>query len=216
MKTYLQLVNNILIRLREREVASIAENSYSKLIGIFVHDAIESIETAWQWSNLRDTITVTTSADVSTYVLTDTGDKSSVLDVINDTSNFFMAYQTAHWFDGMNLNSTPASSSPKYYAYDGLDTNGDTQVRLYPIPDGVYSLQFKVVKRSPDILLDTDTVNVPFLPVQALAYAMALEERGEDGGVSPISAKALAHGYLSDAISLDANKHPEELIWEAP
>ena len=44
MKTYLQLVNNILIRLREREVASIAENSYSKLIGIFVHDAIESIE----------------------------------------------------------------------------------------------------------------------------------------------------------------------------
>ena len=216
MKTYLQLVNNILIRLREREVASIAENSYSKLIGIFVHDAIESIETAWQWSNLRDTITVTTSADVSTYVLTDTGDKSSVLDVINDTSNFFMAYQTAHWFDGMNLNSTPASSSPQYYAYDGLDTNGDTQVRLYPIPDGVYSLQFKVVKRSPDILLDTDTVNVPFLPVQALAYAMALEERGEDGGVSPISAKALAHGYLSDAISLDANKHPEELIWEAP
>ena len=65
-------------------------------------------------------------------------------------------------------------------------------------------------------LADTDTVKVPFLPVQALAYAMALEERGEDGGVSPVSAKALAHSYLSDAIAIDASKHPEDTIWEAP
>jgi hypothetical protein len=45
---------------------------------------------------------------------------------------------------------------------------------------------------------------------------MAIEERGEDGGMSPISAKALANSYLSDAIAIDAGKHPEELIWEAP
>jgi hypothetical protein len=43
---------------------------------------------------------------------------------------------------------------------------------------------------------------------------MALEERGEDGGMSAVSAKALAQNFLSDAIALDANKHPEELIWE--
>ena len=41
MKTYKQTVNNILIRLREREVDSINENSYSKLIGLFVRDAVE-------------------------------------------------------------------------------------------------------------------------------------------------------------------------------
>jgi hypothetical protein len=216
MKTFKQLVNNVLIRLREREVSSIDENSYSKLIGIFVHDAIESIETAWQWSNLRETVTVTTSAGVSTYVLTGTGDKSTILDVINDTSNCFMAYQTSHWFDNVFLNNTPASSAPKYYMFDGLDSVGDTQIKVYPVPEGVYSLKVKVVKRSPAIIADDDTVKVPFLPVQALAYAMALEERGEDGGISAISAKTLAHGYLSDAISIDANKHPEELIWEAP
>ena len=86
---------------------------------------------------------------------------------------------------------------------------------LYPVPDAVYSITVRLVKRSPDILADTDTVKVPFLPVQAMAYAMALEERGEDGGVSPVSAKALAQGYLSDAIALDAGKHLEDTLWEA-
>lgn len=216
MKTYLQLVNNILIRLREREVASINETSYSKLIGLFVHDSIEMVENAWGWSSLRETLTLTTSADVFNYALTDSGDKSVVLDVINGNSDSFMQYQTAHWFNQTFLNNTPATGSPTSYVYNGLNSSGDTQVDIYPIPDGVYTLYFNVIKRSPADLADTDTIKVPFLPVQALAYAMALEERGEDGGVSPVSAKALAQNHLSDAIALDASKHPEELIWEAP
>ena len=216
MKTYKQLVNNILIRLREREVDSINENSYSKLVGLFVHDAIEMVESAWSWSNLRETMTVTTQDGVFSYALTDFGDKSTVLDVINDTGNCFMQYQTAHWFNNIYLNSDPAKGSPNYYSFNGLSDLGDTQVDIYPIPNGAYTLNFNVIKRSPDILNDDDTVKVPFLPVQALAYAMALEERGEDGGMSAVSAKALSSVYLSDAIALDANKHPEELIWEAP
>ena len=216
MKTYLQLVNNILIRLREREVSSVDENSYSKLVGLFVHDAIESVENTWSWSALRQTTTVTTVDGTSTYSLTDHGDKSTVLDVINDTSNNFMSYKSTHWFDNAFYNNTAPEGSPTYYVFNGIDSNGDTEIKLYPVPDGVYSLAVKVIKRSPDILLDSDTIDVPFLPVQALAYAMAIEERGEDGGMSPISAKALAHGYLSDAIAIDAGKHPEELIWEAP
>mgnify|MGYP003664665544 CR=1 FL=1 len=215
MKTYKQLVNNILIRLREREVDSINENSYSKLVGLFVHDAIEMVESAWNWSNLRDTMTVTTQEGVFSYALTDFGDKSSVLDVINDTNNHFMTYQTAHWFNNVFLNNSPVEGSPNYYSFNGLNGSGDTQIDIYPVPDGVYDLHFNVIKRSPNILLDDDTVKVPFLPVQALAYAMALEERGEDGGMSAVSAKALSSIYLSDAIAIDANKHPEELIWEA-
>ena len=215
MKTYLEMVNNILIRLREREVASVNESSYSKLVGLFVHDALVMVESAWNWSNLRETMTVTTQDGVFSYALTDFGAKSTVLDAINDTQNHFMTYQTAHWFNNVFLNNTPAQGSPNYYSFNGLSALGDTQIDIYPIPNGVYSLHFNVIKRSPDILNDADTVKVPFLPVQALAYAMALEERGEDGGTSSISAKTLADGYLSDAISIDADKHPEDLIWEA-
>ena len=216
MKTYKQTVNNILIRLREREVASVDENSYSKLIGLLVQDAKDMVENAWNWSNLRETMTVDTQADVFNYVLTDSGDKSTIIDVINENSNSFMTYKTSSWFNNAFLNTATVAGSPQYYVFNGLSNGGDTQIDLYPIPDGVYKLYFNVIKRSPDVSTDDDVIKVPYLPVQTLAYAMALEERGEDGGISPVSAKVLADGYLSDAIAIDANKHPEELIWEAP
>lgn len=215
MKTYKQLVNNILIRLREKEIVTINDNSYSKLIGLFVHDAIESVESAWNWSGLRDNITIATAVGQSSYAITGSGDKSTVLSIVNATSTSFMVYKSAIEFTDIFLNPNPAQATPNCYTFDGLDTNGDTKIKLYPVPDAVYSITVRLVKRSPDILADTDTVKVPFLPVQAMAYAMALEERGEDGGVSPVSAKALAQGYLSDAIALDAGKHPEDTLWEA-
>ena len=216
MKTYKAIVNNVLIRLREREVSTVNENSYSKLIGLFVHDAKEMVENAWNWSVLRDTMTVTTQADAFNYVLTGSGSRSSVLDVVNNTSNKFMQYRDPKWFNNVFLNNAPSLGSPDYYVYNGLDSSGDTQVDIYPIPDGTYQLFFNVIKRSHDLVNDDDNITVPYLPIQALAYAMAVEERGEDGGMSAASAKALASNYLSDAIALDANKHPEELIWEAP
>ena len=39
--TYLQLVNNVLIRLREQEVSSVGDTVYSSLIGVLVNDATE-------------------------------------------------------------------------------------------------------------------------------------------------------------------------------
>ena len=126
-----------------------------------------------------------------------------------------MGYKSAVKFTDIFLNPNPAQATPNCYTFDGLDSNGDTKIKIYPVPDAVYSVVVKLVKRSPDILADTDTIKVPFLPVQAMAYAMALEERGEDGGVSPMSAMSLANNYLSDAIAIDANKHPEDTLWEA-
>jgi len=216
MKTYLQLVNNILIRLREREVTSIDESSYSKLIGLMVHDAIESVESAWNWSSLRQAVIVTTTASAPSYAITSAGDHSTIFNVINDTSNNWITYKTTEWFDNAFYNNTAPEGTPAYYTFDGLDSNGDTKIKLYPVPDGVFSLVVNIAKRSPNILADADTLDIPFLPVQSLAYAMAVEERGEDGGMSPVSAKALADNFLSNAIAIDASKHPEELIWEAP
>jgi len=60
--TYLEIVNSVLRRLREREVLSVSESSYSKLIGDFVNDARNEVETAWGWSALRTTLTLTTTA----------------------------------------------------------------------------------------------------------------------------------------------------------
>ena len=85
--TYLDLVNNVLRRLRETEVSSVQSTSYSKLIGDLVNDAKDLVETSWDWSALRTTLTITTTADVFNYSLTGSQNNIKELNVLNDTSN---------------------------------------------------------------------------------------------------------------------------------
>jgi len=213
--TYLDLVNNILRRLRERTVSTVEETAYSTLIGVLINDAKEEVENAWNWSALRNTLTVTTVADTFNYELNGTQNRFKILDVVNDTSNFFMQYRTASDFNNWFLNQTPASGEPRYYSFNGISTDGDTQVDVYPIPNAVYDLRFNVIQPQADLSSDADVLSVPAKPVQLLAYAKAVEERGEDGGASASSAYATASRALNDAISFDSAKHPEEIIWES-
>jgi hypothetical protein len=62
--TYLELVNDVLVRLRETSVSTVSETSYSSLIGKFVNDAKRQIEDAFAWNVLVQTITVTTVASL--------------------------------------------------------------------------------------------------------------------------------------------------------
>ena len=211
--TYLEIVNNILRRLRERTVSTVNETSYSTLIGVLVNDAKEEVENAWQWSGLRTTLSATTVADTFNYELNGSRNRLTVLDVVNDTSNFFMEYKTAHEMNDLFLNGTPETAEPRYYSFNGISSDGDTQVDLYPIPDGAYNLRFNVVLRTVDLTENSSTLLIPAQPVLQLAYAKAVEERGEDGGASGLSAYNTASRVLSDAIALDAAKHPEETIW---
>jgi hypothetical protein len=214
--TYLDLVNNVLRRMREEEVASVSESTYSKMAGDFVNDSKKLVEAAWDWSALRTTLTITTSADIFNYVLVGSQNRIKALDVINDTSNFFMQYQPSSWFDDKYLNETPATGAPQYYTYNGIDSQGDSQIDVYPKPDGVYTLRFNCVLRNEDLAADTDQLLIPHMPVVHMAIALLARERGETGGTSTPEYFALADKYLSDAIALDAQKHPDETIWYAP
>lgn len=213
--TYLQLVNKVLIRLREDEVATVNQTAYSKLIGEFVNDALRQVEDAWDWSALRTTLTITTSDNIFNYSLTNSQNRVKLLDVINDTSNFFMQYRGSSWFNNIYLNADPASGSPQYFTFNGIDSNGDSMVDLYPKPDGVYSLRFNAILRTGDLSADADEIVVPTLPIVHLAVALATRERGESGGNMTPELFASASQMLSDAIALDAGKHPEEIVFEA-
>jgi hypothetical protein len=212
--TYLQIVNKVLRRLREREVTSVSQSTYSKLIGDFVNDAKKEVEDAWQWSVLRTTLTLTTSNGVFNYELNGSQNNFNVIDVVNDTSNKFMQYKTSVWFDNQFLNMNPASGSPLYYNFNGVSTDGDTQVDLYPIPDGIYQLRFNSVVRPLELTNDTDKIVVPNQPVFLLAVAKAIEERGEDGGTSSMNAYAAGRSALADEIAYDMARHPEDSIWQ--
>ena len=212
--TYLQMVNNILKRLRERQVSSVTENAYSSLIGVLINDAKREVEDSWDWSALRTTITATTVPSTFSYVLTGSQNNIKVLEVLNDTEDNYLQYKEAKWMTKQFLLTSPETGSPMFYSFNGVDNDGDTIVDVYPIPDAVETLRFNVIQREQEMETDADVCNVPTQPVLLLAYAKAIEERGEDAGVGASSAYITATRSLNDAISLDAIKHPEELIWQ--
>jgi hypothetical protein len=213
-KTYLELVNETLVRLREPEVTAVTDNAYSKLIGRFVNDAKRQVEDAYTWNALSETLTVTTSANLFNYVLTGIGQRFKVIDVINSQSDWFLNYETTRKMDELFLNSgTVLVGAPDRYNFNGVDNNGDTQVDLYPIPDGVYDIYFNVIKPQAEFTAASTQIKVPSEPVIFLAYAKALNERGEDNGLNSVEAYELYRQSLSDHIAAEANRYPEELIW---
>lgn len=212
--TYLNLVNNVLKRLRERTVNSVSESTYSELIGVLVNDAKSEVENAWNWSALRNTLTLTTTSGIFNYELNGTGNNFSVMDVVSEEGNFFMEYRTQHDFNQFYLNQTPSLGIPRYYNFNGVSSDGDTLVDLYPKPDNAYTIYFNIIQRTSDLTADSDTIVVPSQPVLLLAYAKAVEERGEDAGMSSTSAYATAARVLNDAIAQDAQRHSEELEWK--
>ena len=210
---YLDAINQGLKRLREREVDSVHETEYSTLIGDLINDANQYIEQSWDWSSLRTTLTVTTSANVFNYELNDSQNNITILRAYNSTAYRKLKYQTADWFDEQYLTPTPATGSPDYYSFNGISADGDTLIDLYPKPDKAYTLRFNVIKRSADLVNEDDKIKVPSRSVILLAYAKAVEERGEDNGQTGNTAYQTANAYISDAIALDAAKHPEETVW---
>jgi hypothetical protein len=215
--TYLQLVNSVLRRLRESEVSTVQgignTNSYARLIGDFVNESKSQVEVAWDWSALRTTLTLNTEAEVFNYELQGTKNNFKVLDVWNDSNDIEMLYKDASWFNREFLTATPQRGIPMFYNFNGVSVDRDTQVDIYPIPDGEYALRFNVTQRQVELAEDIDTTLLPTRPIILLATAMAIEERGEDGGQQSMNAYAAAQSALADEIAMDAARHPEDILW---
>lgn len=211
--TYLTLMNNVLRRLREEEVTTVNSSTYSKMVGDFINDAKTMVEQATDWSALRTTLTINTVTNDNLYSLTNCGDDVKVMSALNDTQNCLLSYQTKDWFNEQLYINEVVSGTPQYYTFNGLDSDGDTQLLVSPKPDDVYTLRFDVIRRQPDLTVDSSTLLIPSAPVMHLAVALLARERGETGGTSTAEYFSIADKYLSDAIAIDAAKHPEEMIF---
>ena len=211
--TYLQLVNSVLRRVREKEVGSVQDNTYSKLIGEFVNDAKRQCEDAYNWNALSETLTATTIASIFNYVLDGSGQRFRIIDVIDDTSNAMLELATTGQMNKLFLIQTAQNGAPKYYNFNGVNSDGDTQVDLYPIPDGAYNLRFNIIRPQVPLSADTDKLLIPSEPVIFNAVARAIAERGEDGGMTSNEQYALFKQSLADAISLESGRYLEEEVW---
>jgi len=215
LPTYLELVNEVLVRLREDEVTSVSDNAYSKLIGKYVNDIKRQVEDAYNWDILVDTITAQTSPAVFSYALTGVGTRFKVMDVLNDTANCVVNYIDSKTLNQWMLLGTQAEGAPGYYNFNGVDSNGDAMVDVYPKPDGVYDIRFNLFISQPPLSANSDQLMVPSEPVILGAVAKALAERGEDGGLNSSEAYQLYRSSLADFIAIEAGRYPEEGIWEA-
>lgn len=214
LPTYLQLVNDILVRMREPEVSTVQENTLSKLIGKLVNDAKRQVEDSYNWNSLTTTLSISTLANTYGYVLTNSGLMFKTLDAQDITNKRSLRNIPTHIMSGYLLNN-PQTSAPQYYNFNGVDTNGDTKVDFYPIPPAGLTIYFNLYVPQAELSADSDTLITPKTPVVLGAFARALVERGEDGGLNSSEAYGLYKAALADAIAVESSRFIEEETWEA-
>jgi hypothetical protein len=212
LKTYLELVNDVLIRLRESEVTSVNDTTYSKLISKYVVDAQRQVEDAYNWNALSNTLTMVTVPELFNAVLVGSGVRFRLIDVIDDDNNNVLTYRSSKEMNDLFLTNRQ-SGVPIYFNFNGVSPEGDTQVDLFPVPNGNYTIRFNIIQPQDPLQFDSDALLVPAEPVIFLAYAKALAERGEDGGMATSEAYQLYQQSLADHISNESNLFEEEFIW---
>ena len=209
---YLDLVNNVLRRMRENTVTSVYENPQSSLVADFINDAKRICEDAHDWTAFRTDFVVPTVNGTSEYSITGSQGRSTIIDVQNTTT-------------AANLSKVPQSqirkwglvnqgnSAPSYYSMYGVDSAGDDKINLYPVPDQAYLINVHTVMRPADLAAEGDELTIPHQPVIYYALAMAVQERGGVDGTELQSYMGQAKKYLGDAIQYDMAKVSDESIW---
>lgn len=216
-RSYLTLVNDVLAELREPTVTTVSGNLYSSLIGRFVNSCKREVEAAWRWSMLRTSFTVPTVVDQVTYNLTGTDERVQVLDAWNTTTDIELKRKTWAEMNEIYYGATPPrTGAAEYWTPNGIHSStGAYQFDIYPRPTAVESLVFNVYRPQLDLSADADVMLVPYQPVVDGALARARYERGEDGGVSAQGQNDYMLRALANHLAIDANQHPEDLIWVA-
>ena len=218
--TYREVINEVLIRLRETPIASdwsgsINDSStvsdYNKVIGALVNDAKRSIESYHDWQILRETVNITTVADTKNYSL-NSGQEFKILDVINNaTGNELLQVSRAY----LNRERYPTASTgePHYYGFNGADSSNNLKVDLSPTPNKAETISFDIVKYQDALTNASTVVKIPTKPLILGAFARALSERGEDGGTQSSLAAQEAGAAIAQAIMMDAGNTQFESDW---
>jgi hypothetical protein len=218
--TYRELINQVLIRLREDTITSdwsgavndsITISAYQKVIGSLVNDSKRNVESFHDWMALRETVDVATVSGTKNYNLS-SGQEFQVLDVTNQSSGDTLSAVTKHYLNTQKY-PTETSGRPNHYCFNGVDTSGNLKVDLSPVPTAAETISFDIVKYQDSLTLAATTLKIPAQPVILGAWARALAERGEDGGTQSSLAAEEAAASLRQAIIIDGGHNRYEQDW---
>ena len=211
--TYLQAINHVMRRLREDEVSTWDETTYSKMVGDLVNDAMIKVQQAHNWSQLVTELDVDTVASTQTVTLDGVGEGAQVWQVLNSSTKSYITSRDRGWMRMQTSLAGTPEGPPSFFAFSSQATDGDPLLQFYPIPDGVYALKILVKKQQARMDDDADVILVPDDPVVQLATAYAFEERGDTGGQNNMTQFQRANESLADAIGLDYQRDPTLLTW---
>lgn len=187
--TVLDIMNKILLRMRESPVSDVDQSEYADTILGFINDAKREVEEAFNWDALHDTIDVNTIASTSTYSVKNvssnkyTSQRTRVLDVYNVTQDKYLV-KTSRDAIRIWVSGTPEENEPLFYSPSGYDSTQNYQVELYQTPNAVYTLRFGIVNPQDELTVKEDYLKVPWHPVFLRALFFAIQERGEDAGAT--------------------------------
>lgn len=209
-QTYLQLINKVLVALREDEAAGVTE-PYTKLIGQFVNEAKQDVEDSSPWRCLRTEITFAATVGNTSAVLPGTTDRSYLVHTSNGCP---MAFRTDADEEGFvsvvpmetlrakrlgSNNDEP--NEPNYVAFTSDGTN--LVAHWWPTPDTTYNYKAIFVVPQDDLSDKDDTLTIPWRPVVLRATYLAMDERGSEFAGRLESTLARAEAALFDAILTD-------------
>ena len=100
-----------------------------------------------------------------------------------------------------------------YYNFNGVDSNGDSQVDFFPIPDGVYNIRINCVVPQAELTSDATRILIPANLLVEGTIARAISERGDDGGYAEQEQRY--HNMSADLIAVESSQRLDEMIWTA-
>lgn len=212
MKTYLELVNQVLVAMRESEVSDVTQNNYTKMVGKFVNDAKQQCEDANNWEANLESITFGTTAGIADISLTGYGQRVTIDTVVETTNNSYLRAVSRRRMRDISRGST-TTGQPSEYANNGVDPVGDAIITIYPLPETGDEVEVTGWYRQADLVLSGDTMRIPHRCVVELAISLAVRERGEVSGQMSAEYFEIAKRTLSDAIAYDSAKNEEEDTW---
>ena len=120
-----QIVNKILLRLREDQLTAsqnIADVPYAAMVGEFLNDVKEEVESAWTWSQLRTELNFSTTSGKSLYNLGNADITSTALSVIDSDGNLFQVTKVEGY-------DTEDASNERTKILGVYNTSSDSELR---------------------------------------------------------------------------------------
>ncbi len=218
--TYRELINQVLIRLRDDTIAtdwsgdindSSTVSAYEKVIGALVNDAKRYVEQRHDWLNLRETVDISTVNGTKNYNLS-SGQEIKIIDSVNNDTGMHLNQVSKVYINTVKYPTDP-TGEPLYYAFNGSDASNNLKIDLSPVPTEAHTISFDIVKHQDELTTAATVLKVPSKPVILGAWAMAIAERGEDGGTQSSLMAAESLEALKQAIILDSGNTKYETDW---